>query len=112
MNFTISYAITACNEHKELKKCISHIIDHKRGVDEIIVQVDSENHTKAVSKVINSFGLVKHKFPLNNNFSNFKNNLVANELTSEGLISFLSNSSSPRLTLTAITEVTIREISF
>ena len=103
MNFTISYAITACNEHKELKKCISHIIDHKRGVDEIIVQVDSENHTKAVSKVINSFGLVKHKFPLNNNFSNFKNNLKkicngdyifqidADEIPAEETISNLHN---------------------
>lgn len=103
MNFTISYAITACNEHKELKKCISHIIDHKRGVDEIIVQVDSENHTKAVSKVINSFGLTKHKFSLNNNFSKFKNNLKkicngdyifqidADEIPAEETISNLHN---------------------
>jgi glycosyltransferase involved in cell wall biosynthesis len=75
MNFKISYAITACNEHKELGLCIDYIQKRKREQDEIVVQVDKDNHTKEVSEVISSFNLKKHEFNLNNNFSKFKNNL-------------------------------------
>lgn len=75
MNFNISYAITACNEHAELKRLIDFIQLHKRDQDEIVVQVDASNFTKKVSDILSSFGIEMHKFKLNNDFSAFKNNL-------------------------------------
>jgi glycosyltransferase involved in cell wall biosynthesis len=75
VNFKISYAITVCNEHKELKSCLEFISQRKRKQDEIVVQIDSDNHTDKVLKVIKSFNLTINKFKLNNNFAKFKNNL-------------------------------------
>lgn len=75
MNFKISYAITVCNEHKELQSCLEFISQRKRKEDEIVVQIDADNHTEKVLKVIKSFNLTINKFKLNNNFAKFKNNL-------------------------------------
>lgn len=75
MNFKISYAVTACNEHEELNALLTFLTKHKRKEDEIIVQVDATNFTKKVSDVISSFGIEMHKFELNKDFASFKNNL-------------------------------------
>ena len=75
MNFKISYAITACNESEELKKLISFLQSHKREKDEIVIQLDQDNHTDDTIDTINSYGLNYITFPLNNDFSAFKNNL-------------------------------------
>lgn len=75
MNFTISYAITACNEHLELDRLINFINKHKRSEDEIIVQVDSGNVTTEVLDVIKKNNLKENKFNLDNDFASFKNNL-------------------------------------
>lgn len=75
MNFKISYAITACNEHKELNTLINFLLDHKREEDEIVVQVDSGNVTKEVLDVIKKNNLKENKFNLDNDFASFKNNL-------------------------------------
>lgn len=75
MNFTISYAITACNEHLELDKLIKFINQHKRPEDEIVVQVDSSSVTQEVLNVIKENNLNENKFNLNNDFASFKNNL-------------------------------------
>ena len=75
MNFKISFAVTACNEHEELDKLLTFLSEHKRKQDEIVVQVDKENHTKKVTKVIEKFNLTKNEFNLNNDFASFKNNL-------------------------------------
>jgi glycosyltransferase involved in cell wall biosynthesis len=75
MNFKISYAITVCDEAKELNKLLSFITSHKREEDEIVVQVDEGNHTQEVLSVIESFDIKVHLFPLNNDFASFKNNL-------------------------------------
>lgn len=101
---TISYAITACNESEELKRLLDQIIDHKREVDEIVVQVDHDNVTKEVKKILEAY----HKeiaaiisFPLNKDFATFKNNIKsyckkdyiffidADEYFSENLIDLL-----------------------
>ena len=77
----ISYAIPVCNEHVELKKLLSFLVKHIDENDEIVVQCDKGNTTPEVYKVFNSgiLGLKNFlkiiEFPLNNHFSNFKNNL-------------------------------------
>ncbi len=78
MNFKISFAITACNEHKELKKLLEHLIEHKRDEDEIVIQLDEQNYTKKIINVIEKFNLNYIKFPLNKDFASFKNNLKDN----------------------------------
>lgn len=75
MNFTISYAITACNEHLELDTLINFINKHKRPEDEIVIQVDSGNVTTEVLDVIKKNNLKENKFNLDNDFASFKNNL-------------------------------------
>ena len=75
MNFTISYAITVCDEHKELEKLLEHLTEHKRDQDEIVIQADKDNVTKDVVSVIDNFKLEYIEFPLNKDFASFKNNL-------------------------------------
>ena len=75
MNFKISFAVTACNEHDELNRLLLFLYSHKRECDEIVVQIDDTNHTNEILSVLNKFKLPIHKFPLNNDFSSFKNNL-------------------------------------
>ena len=79
----ISYAIPVCNEHIELEKLLSFLLEHIDENDEIVVQCDKGNTTPEVYKVLDSFkapvGLKDPlkiiEFPLNGHFSNFKNNL-------------------------------------
>ena len=49
---TISYAITVCNEHKELKTLLEFLFENKRDSDEIVVQYDKDNTTEKVWDVI------------------------------------------------------------
>jgi len=76
---TISYCITACNEHEELSKLL-HILKQKiNPEDEIVIQVDSVNVTNEVLNIaeqtVSSASNVKLvKFPLNKDFASFKNN--------------------------------------
>ena len=79
----ISYAIPVCNEHVELEKLLSFLLEHIDENDEIVVQCDKGNTTPEVYKVLDSFKapvgledpLKVIEFPLNGHFSNFKNNL-------------------------------------
>ncbi len=45
----ISYAITVCNEHKEIEKLLTFLFEHKRQKDQVVVQMDAN----ATSEVIN-----------------------------------------------------------
>lgn len=77
---SISYAITACNEHEELKRLIDQILIHKRKEDEVIVQVDNDNVTPEVLSVLNVYSAdIANiiKFSLNKDFASFKNNIKA-----------------------------------
>ena len=80
----ISYAITVCNEHKELKKLLTFLFEHKRDEDEIIVQKDQENTTDKVWDVCERFEnkplteYTLNQFELNKNFAAYKNNLNKN----------------------------------
>ena len=44
----ISYAITVCNEHKEITKLLNFLFEHKRPEDQVVVQMDKENATEEV----------------------------------------------------------------
>ena len=76
----ISYAITVCNEHSELKRLLNFLIKKVREGDEIIVQHDEENTTLEVLKILNKYAdrVKVIEFPLNGHFANFKNNLTEN----------------------------------
>ena len=77
---TISFAITACNEHKELKRLLEQITSFIRPEDEIIVQLD-KNYTFDVENVAMSYGVgTKYDYhrvfaSLNGDFASFKNNI-------------------------------------
>lgn len=78
---TISYAITACNEHEELERLLNQLDKHIDASDEIIVQLDNKR-TNEVLEVANKFNMGSryeyHRihFDLNNDFATFKNNLM------------------------------------
>jgi GT2 family glycosyltransferase len=74
----ISYAITVCNEHEELKRLLIFLIKKVRERDEIIVQHDEQNTTLEVLRVLNKYAdrVKVIEFPLNGHFANFKNNLT------------------------------------
>jgi len=71
---SISYAITACNEHVELDRLLGQLTTSIRDEDEIVVQVDA-TATEEVKKVIWKNNLTVYAYPLNNDFATFKNNL-------------------------------------
>jgi hypothetical protein len=71
---SISYAITACNEHVELDRLLSQLTEHIRSEDEIIVQMDI-TATDEVKDVVNKYKLMNYFHPLNKDFATFKNNL-------------------------------------
>lgn len=74
MNFTISYAVTACNEHEELDSLLKMLSSNKRNEDEIVIQLDKDNHTQGVLDVVKKYNLKKNLFKFTNS-SSFKNNL-------------------------------------
>jgi glycosyltransferase involved in cell wall biosynthesis len=71
---SISYAITACNEHVELDRLLNQLTEHIRSEDEIVVQMDI-SATDEVKDVVNKYKLINYFHPLNNDFATFKNNL-------------------------------------
>jgi hypothetical protein len=71
---TISYAITACNEHEELERLLLLLDLHIQEEDEIVVQLDT-SATDEVRKVLENFAIKVIEFSLNNDFASFKNNL-------------------------------------
>jgi glycosyltransferase involved in cell wall biosynthesis len=80
----ISYAITVCNEHKEIEKLLTFLFEHKRKEDQVVVQMDKDNVTDEVFNICEQFE--KHPFDeyrliqceLNKNFAQYKNNLNKN----------------------------------
>lgn len=73
----ISYAITVCNEAKELLRLLSFLTVKARDEDEIIVQCDVSNTTFEVREVINMYPkrVKSIDFELKRNFAAYKNNL-------------------------------------
>jgi glycosyltransferase involved in cell wall biosynthesis len=82
---TLSYAVTACNEDKELDRLLSQLSNYAGQDDEVIVQVDSDNVTQSVLDVVDKYKkeftndrLTFVSFPLNKDFARFKNNIKEN----------------------------------
>ena len=71
---SISYAISACNEHAELERLLEQLSSSIRDEDEIVVQMDI-TATDEVKDVVNKYKLMNYFHPLNNDFATFKNNL-------------------------------------
>ena len=77
---TISYAITAWNEHEELERLLDQLNQHLRREDEIVLQLDSTS-TEEVRKVAEKYNVGTlydyHRiyFSLNQDFAAYKNNL-------------------------------------
>jgi len=73
---SISYAITACNEHAELELLLDHLNDWVReGIDEVVVQLDT-TATEEVKKIVSKYpNTTVTTFSLNKDFASFKNNL-------------------------------------
>ena len=77
----ISYTTSAFNEDKELDKLLNILSKKISEEDEVVVQLDSEKVTDEVRKVCSIYQekipfLKVIEFPLNNDFSSFKNNLI------------------------------------
>ena len=74
---TISYAITAHNEHEELKALLGQVSKYLAKGDEIVVQLDT-TATEEVKEVLKEFAdkITVIHFPLEKNFAYFKNNLL------------------------------------
>ena len=78
---SISFAITAYNEHEELQVLLSQLEQIAKPDDEIVIQLDSKATPEVLSLVdqfINrdfTFTVKKCVFDLNNHFADFKNNL-------------------------------------
>jgi len=80
----ITYAVTVCNELKEITELINFLHPKIQKDDEILIQYDSQSVTSQVkdyliilSQLHNS-NIKVISFPLNNDFASFKNNLKNN----------------------------------
>ena len=73
---TISYAITACNEHEELDRLLSQLEKNIREGDEVVVQVDVNVTEEVMDVICKHAAFTCIQFPLNNDFASFKNNLI------------------------------------
>ncbi len=79
----ISYAITVCNELKEITELTNFLQSRIEEEDEIIIQYDTNGVTKEVLDFVTIFGEINQQtkivsFPLNKDFATFKNNLKKN----------------------------------
>ena len=77
---TISYAITAWNEHKELEILLDILANNIRPEDEIVLQLDNTatSEVRKVAEKLNvgtPFEYHRIYFDLNKDFASFKNNL-------------------------------------
>jgi len=75
----ISYAITVCNEKKEVKRLVDFLLFYKRPIDEIVVLYDQKNGDDAVIRMLTKM----NKLPnfqvwrgfFDNDFAAWKNKL-------------------------------------
>ena len=81
---TVSYAITACDEDKELELLLNKLLTVVRPEDEIVLQVDQDRVTPEVQHVFKKVSssdkniysnILFTTYKLNNDFAAFKNNL-------------------------------------
>jgi hypothetical protein len=76
----ISYAITVCNEKKEVKRLVDFLLAYKRQQDEIVVLYDQKNGDEVIAKMLTKL----NKLPnfqmwrgfFDNHFADWKNKLT------------------------------------
>ena len=74
----ISYAVTVCNESRELERLLCLLKAHLREGDEVVVQADATNVTEEVRQVVKRYAYTINcyvEYPLNFDFARFKNHL-------------------------------------
>jgi len=72
----ISIAITVCNEAKELEALLEHLEDRALSPDyEIVVQIDQDNYTEDILRIVIGKGIKHWFYPLNKDFASYKNEL-------------------------------------
>jgi hypothetical protein len=96
----ISYAITVCNELKEIQQLVGFLLTHKQNEDEIVILMDHNGTGEVWSyllKIESKLGVL-NMIPFDKDFSKFKNhlnslcsgdyifNIDADEIPSESLI--------------------------
>lgn len=73
----LSYAITVCNEHVEIQKLVTFLLDNKRTQDEIVITFDSKNGSKDVEEYLRSHSVNAefnwHPFEFTGDFAKLKN---------------------------------------
>ena len=72
----ISYAITVCNEVKEIKKLISILLESKREVDEVVILFDKQNGTAEVWSYLQDQDVICEAKSFKNHFADWKNYLT------------------------------------
>jgi glycosyltransferase involved in cell wall biosynthesis len=72
---SISYAITACNEHVELERLLEQLDTNIQDIDEVVIQLDT-TATDKVKEVCYKYPAFRlWEFSLNGDFASFKNHL-------------------------------------
>ena len=76
----ISYAITVCNEFKEIQKLIPYLLENKRPDDEIVVLYDSKNGDEKVEEYLRAKSVNPtyswHSGEFDGHFADWKNKLT------------------------------------
>ena len=72
---SISYAITACNEHAELERLLNQLDTNIRDIDEVVIQLDTTATDEVKEVCYNYPAFTLWEFPLNKDFASFKNHL-------------------------------------
>lgn len=76
----ISYAITVCNEFKEIQKLIPYLLENKRPDDEIVVLYDSKNGDEKIEEYLRAKSVNPsyswHSGEFDGHFADWKNKLT------------------------------------
>mgnify|MGYP001372456376 FL=1 len=76
----ISYAITVCNEFKEIQKLIPYLLENKRPDDEIVVLYDSKNGDVKIEEYLRAKSVNPsyswHSGEFDGHFADWKNKLT------------------------------------
>jgi hypothetical protein len=77
----ITYAITVCNEFKEIQKLVTHLLKYKRLQDNIVILFDSKNGDIEIESFLRSHSINKefawHKGEFEGHFADWKNKLTS-----------------------------------
>ena len=76
----ISYAITVCNEFKEIQRLLQFLLQNKRHHDEIVILYDEEHGDREIENFLRAQsingGFIWHKGKFENHFADWKNKLT------------------------------------